>query len=165
MRVSLRSAEGHQRDLLDPTRLQPLRGHERTLAASATKDNALGGQRFRGDFRDVIDIETARPRERRPRRFLEAAQIDDQIIGHDRLAAMNGRDAAGSGAPAKPKPPKASLRASKVTTLPSAAGSRPSSRCSARCACRPPSTATAVPSTPTVAQVPPSTETSGNTAR
>src|SRR5471030_2316596 len=85
MRMSLRSAEGYQRDLLDPPRLQPLRGHERTLAASATKDNALGGQRFRGDFRDVIDIETARPRERRPRRFLEAAQIDDQIIGHDRF--------------------------------------------------------------------------------
>ena len=85
MRVSLRSAEGHQRDLLDPPRLQPLGGHKRALAASATKNNALGGQRFRDDFRHVIDIETARARERRPRRLFQAAQIDHKVIGPDRF--------------------------------------------------------------------------------
>ena len=55
--------------------------------------------------------------------------------------------------------------ASNVTTRPSAAGSRPRRRWSVRCACRLPIVATAVPITPTVAQVPPSTDTSGNTAR
>ena len=78
---------------------------------------------------------------------------------------MKGTNLSGSGLPAKPKPPKASRLASKVITRPSTVGSSPSRRCSARCACTPPSTATAVPSTPTVAQVPPSTETSGKTAR
>ena len=79
---------------------------------------------------------------------------------------MKGTNCSGSGLPANPKPPKASRPASKVITRPSALGSSPSRRCSGEMRLQTSQNSeTAVPSTPTLAQVPPSTATSGKTAR
>jgi hypothetical protein len=98
------------------------------------------------------------------RRFVEAAQVDHEIVVGAGRRRDKGTNRSGSGLPAKPKPPKA--RPWRRRDHPAQHGRlQAQQEMQARWACRPPSTATAVPSTPTLAQVPPSTDTSGKTAR
>ncbi len=148
---------------VDTPLAQSVRRHQRPLAAATGQHDPASR---RAEFVDRIDDQPPGAGKRRDRRFVEAAQVDDDVVGphrvegNERHLPFGFRTAFEAEAAERRTPWHRRLRRGPVHV-----GSRPSRRCSVRCACRPPSTATAVPMTPTVAQVPPSTETSGKTAR
>src|SRR5215475_11829421 len=69
----------HQRQLVEPRGAQPVGGGERALAAAAAQHDAPRRWWLREQCVDFVDRQAAGAGERRLRRFLEAAQVDDHV--------------------------------------------------------------------------------------